>query len=40
MQDLKENIENEIHDAHDEFLKMESQIKLYVTELEQSLATV
>ncbi|KAI9772549.1 MAG: kinetochore-associated Ndc80 complex subunit nuf2 [Geoglossum simile] len=35
MADLKENIENEIHSAHDEFLKMDSHIKLYVTEMEQ-----
>ncbi|KAL5352132.1 kinetochore-associated Ndc80 complex subunit nuf2 [Pseudogymnoascus australis] len=37
MVDLKENIENEIHTAHDEFLKMDSHIKLYITEMEQSL---
>ncbi|KAG5913010.1 putative kinetochore protein nuf2 [Claviceps sorghi] len=37
MLDLKENIENEIHAAHDEYLKMESHIKLYMTEMEQSL---
>ncbi|KAH8596088.1 kinetochore protein-like protein nuf2 [Bisporella sp. PMI_857] len=37
MADLKENIENEIHSAHDEFLKMDSHIKLYVTEMEQSM---
>ncbi|KAI9821755.1 MAG: kinetochore-associated Ndc80 complex subunit nuf2 [Pycnora praestabilis] len=36
MADLKENIENEIHSAHDEFLKMDSHIKLYITEMEQS----
>ncbi|KAG6030417.1 kinetochore-associated Ndc80 complex subunit nuf2 [Claviceps sp. Clav32 group G5] len=35
---LKENIENEIHAAHDEYLKMESHIKLYMTEMEQSLS--
>ncbi|KAH0545545.1 kinetochore-associated Ndc80 complex subunit nuf2 [Glutinoglossum americanum] len=35
MADLKENIENEIHSAHDEFLKMDSHIKLYITEMEQ-----
>ncbi|KAI6247487.1 putative kinetochore protein nuf2 [Erysiphe necator] len=35
MSDLKESIENEIHNAHDEFLKMDSHIKLYITELEQ-----
>ena len=37
MLDLRENIENEVHAAHDEYLKMESHIKLYITEMEQSL---
>ncbi|RAO69806.1 uncharacterized protein BHQ10_005818 [Talaromyces amestolkiae] len=37
MADLKENIENEIHRAHDEYLKMESHIKLYITEMEKCL---
>ncbi|KAI9732400.1 MAG: kinetochore-associated Ndc80 complex subunit nuf2 [Cirrosporium novae-zelandiae] len=37
MADLKENIENEVHSAHDEYLKMESHIKLYITEMEQSI---
>ncbi|KAK2737198.1 kinetochore-associated Ndc80 complex subunit nuf2 [Onygenales sp. PD_40] len=37
MVDLKENIENEIHSAHDEYLKMESHIKLYITEMEKCL---
>ncbi|KAL2006224.1 hypothetical protein VTN00DRAFT_9878 [Thermoascus crustaceus] len=37
MADLKENIENEIHSAHDEYLKMESHIKLYITEMEKCL---
>ncbi|KAK4098279.1 hypothetical protein N658DRAFT_499513 [Parathielavia hyrcaniae] len=36
MLDLKENIENEVHAAHDEYLKMESHIKLYITEMEQA----
>ncbi|KAF1990736.1 kinetochore protein nuf2 [Aulographum hederae CBS 113979] len=35
MADLKENIEQEVHAAHDEYLKMESHIKLYITEMEQ-----
>ena len=35
MADLKENIENEVHNAHDEYLKLESHIKLYITEMEQ-----
>jgi kinetochore protein Nuf2 len=37
MVDLKENIENEVHNAHDEFLKMDSHIKLYIKEMEQSI---
>ena len=37
MQDLKENIEAEVGAAHEEFIKMESQIRLYVSEMEQSL---
>lgn len=37
MADLKENVEQEIHAAHDEFLKLDSHIKLYVTEMEQCL---
>ena len=35
MADLKENIENEVHAAHDEYLKLESHIKLYIKEMEQ-----
>lgn len=37
MLDLKENIEKEVHAAHDEYLKMESHIKLYMTEMEQAI---
>ncbi|CAI4210920.1 unnamed protein product [Parascedosporium putredinis] len=37
MLDLKENIENEVHSAYDEYLKMEAHIKLYITEMEQAL---
>ncbi|KAI1821661.1 Nuf2 family protein [Xylaria intraflava] len=37
MLDLKENIENEVHNAYDEYLKMESHIKLYITEMEQAI---
>jgi kinetochore protein Nuf2 len=37
MAELKDNIENEVHAAHDEYIKMESHIKLYVTEMEQSI---
>ncbi|KAI9712870.1 MAG: kinetochore-associated Ndc80 complex subunit nuf2 [Chrysothrix sp. TS-e1954] len=36
MADLKENIENEIHSAHDEFVRMDSHITLYIKEMEQS----
>lgn len=39
MLDLKENIENEVHSAHDEYLKMESHIKLYITEMEQAISS-
>ena len=35
MVDLKENIENEIQSAHDEYLRLESHIKLYITEMEK-----
>lgn len=34
MADLKENIEDEIHSAHDQYLKMDSHVKLYMNELE------
>ncbi|KAL9115562.1 MAG: hypothetical protein Q9187_007283 [Circinaria calcarea] len=37
MADLKENIESEIHAARDEYLKMDSHIKLYITEMEQTI---
>ena len=37
MADLKENIEHEIHSAKDEYLKMDSHIKLYINEMEQSI---
>ncbi|MCJ1293128.1 kinetochore-associated Ndc80 complex subunit nuf2 [Xylographa carneopallida] len=37
MADLKENIETEIRDAHDEYLKMDAHIKLYITEMEQAI---
>lgn len=35
MADLKENIENEVHNAYDEYMKLESHIRLYITEMEQ-----
>ncbi|KAI1648690.1 Nuf2 family protein [Daldinia loculata] len=38
MLDLKENIEREVHSAYDEYLKMESHIKLYITEMEQAVS--
>lgn len=37
MLDLKEKIENEVHNAHDEYLKLEAHIKLYITEMEQTI---
>lgn len=37
MQDLKDAIENEVHNAHDEYLKLEAHIKLYITEMEQAI---
>lgn len=37
MADLKESIENEVQSAHDQYLKLESHIKLYITEIEKSL---
>ncbi|KAI9667714.1 MAG: kinetochore-associated Ndc80 complex subunit nuf2 [Bathelium mastoideum] len=37
MADLKENIEAEVGSAREQYLKMESHIKLYITEMEQSI---
>lgn len=37
MADLKENIETEVASAREQYLKMESHIKLYITEMEQSI---
>ncbi|KAI0523649.1 Nuf2 family protein [Xylaria bambusicola] len=37
MLDLKETIDDEVHSAYDEYLKMESHIKLYITEMEQAI---
>ncbi|KAL6719262.1 kinetochore-associated Ndc80 complex subunit nuf2 [Lecanora helva] len=34
MADLKENIEDEIHSAYDQYLKMDSHVKLYMNEIE------
>ncbi|KAI9903817.1 hypothetical protein N3K66_000346 [Trichothecium roseum] len=38
MLDLKENIETEVHNAYDEYLKLEAHIKLYITDMEQNLS--
>jgi kinetochore protein Nuf2 len=38
MLDLKENIEREVHAAYHEYHKMDSHIKLYITEMEQSIS--
>ena len=38
MADFKENIDNEVHSAHDEYVKMDSHIRLYIKEMEQSIA--
>jgi len=37
MADLKENIENEVYAAREEYRKMESHINLYINEMEQSI---
>lgn len=37
MMDLKENIEAEVQSAREEYMKMESHIRLYITEMEQSI---
>jgi len=37
MVDLKEQIEHEVQSAREEYMKMESHIKLYITEMEQSI---
>ena len=37
MADLKETIENEVNQAKDEYFKMDSHIKLYINEMEQSI---
>lgn len=40
MADLKETIESEVHAAHTEYQKMDSHIRLYITEMEQSTGMV
>jgi len=37
MIDLKEQIEHEVQSAREEYMKMESHIRLYITEMEQSI---
>ncbi|KAF4126895.1 kinetochore protein Nuf2 [Geosmithia morbida] len=39
MLDLKENIENEVHSAYEEYQKMEAHIKLYMNEMEQNISS-
>lgn len=34
---MKDNIENEVQSAREEYMKMESKIGLYITEMEHSL---
>jgi kinetochore protein Nuf2 len=38
MADLKENIENEVNAAREEYLKMESHVNLYITEMSQCIS--
>ncbi|KFH45189.1 kinetochore protein-like protein [Hapsidospora chrysogenum ATCC 11550] len=38
MRDLKENIENEVHSAYEEYRKMEAHVKLYISEMEQNIS--
>jgi kinetochore protein Nuf2 len=37
MADLKERLEEEMHSSQEEYLKLESRIKLYIKEMEQSI---
>jgi kinetochore protein Nuf2 len=37
MADIKAGIENEIHAAKEEYTRMESHIRLYINEMEQSI---
>jgi kinetochore protein Nuf2 len=34
---MKEEIEKEINDAHEEYVKLNSHVKLYITEMEQAI---
>jgi len=38
MADLKEQIENEVQAAREEYVKMESHIRLYINEMEQGIS--
>jgi kinetochore protein Nuf2 len=38
MADLKEQIEEEVQAAKEEYVKMESHIRLYINEMEQSMS--
>lgn len=38
MAELKETVEKEVNAARKEYLKLESHIKLYITEMEQSIS--
>ena len=37
MANLKENIELEVQSAHEEFLKLQSNVELYITEMEKAM---
>ncbi len=37
MVNLKEKLESEVHAAHDEYLRMEAHIKLYIAEMEKAI---
>ncbi|OJD40538.1 kinetochore protein nuf2 [Diplodia corticola] len=39
MADLKENIENEVNNTREQYMQLESHIKLYITEMDQSLGS-
>lgn len=38
MTDLKENIENEVNITREQYMQLESHIKLYITEMDQSIS--
>jgi kinetochore protein Nuf2 len=39
MADLKEQIETEVQAAREEYVKMESHIRLYINEIEQNISS-